>query len=269
MITTSDFITPELTLPRNVRIYAIGDIHGHANLLHGLLELVKRDLCKHPLQKGHEMSFVFLGDYVDRGSDSKGVLDILVDLKRENGRHVFLAGNHDRDFLDVLRYLKGNQSITESSATLTVLGSPQTYASYGVPVRYRTDWEIAEMEALTRLVPRDHQDFLSSLQTSARTDKYLFIHDPCDAFQGERQQTYPRHDAISRYLLSRRGERSEPSAPVIVHGHLNLVDLPSPQSLPHRIGLNYDDRNTDHPMLKCAILEAGHRRRFLSFPSPV
>src|SRR5664279_4247700 len=78
-------------VPAGVRIYAIGDIHGRADLLDRVLNRIDADLAKNPISLGIE---VFLGDYVDRGPDSRQVFDRLVARNRTH-RMVFLKGNHE------------------------------------------------------------------------------------------------------------------------------------------------------------------------------
>src|ERR1700682_242548 len=86
-------------LPYGVRVYAIGDIHGRADLLSEMFTVIDTDLARsmppHPIQ-------VFLGDYVDRGPDSSKTLDLLIRRSR-NHKTVFLKGNHEAYMLDVLR----------------------------------------------------------------------------------------------------------------------------------------------------------------------
>ena len=99
-------------------LYAIGDIHGEVKLLEDLLEKV-------PSKKDDR--FVFVGDYVDRGSDSKGVVDLLIDFSKKRDC-VFLLGNHESMFLDFIGW--------EADAYLTVaafliIGCHWTLASYG------------------------------------------------------------------------------------------------------------------------------------------
>src|ERR1700704_6048563 len=78
-------------VPDGVRVYAVGDIHGRADLLDGLLNRIDSDMAKAPVSHSIE---VFLGDYVDRGPDSRKVLDRLVARNRTH-RTVFLKGNHE------------------------------------------------------------------------------------------------------------------------------------------------------------------------------
>ena len=82
--------------PGGRRLYAVGDIHGCADLLDGLLALIRQDAAATPYQ------LVFLGDYVDRGPDSAGVLDRLVKISASTPDTIFLKGNHEAAMLDFL-----------------------------------------------------------------------------------------------------------------------------------------------------------------------
>ena len=78
-------------LPRGVRIYAIGDVHGRADLLERLLSRVDADIVAHPVPRAIH---VLVGDYIDRGPASREVVDLLIDAART--REMFmLRGNHD------------------------------------------------------------------------------------------------------------------------------------------------------------------------------
>ena len=83
--------SPLPRVPDGVRVYAIGDIHGRADLLDEMLKRIDEDLAKNPIPDSIE---VFLGDYIDRGPASRQVLDLLIMRSRTN-RCVFLKGNHE------------------------------------------------------------------------------------------------------------------------------------------------------------------------------
>lgn len=271
MNTANPFILPETAIPNGTRVYAIGDIHGHAALLRGLLAAAKEDICTHPLRPEQDFIFVFLGDYVDRGPDSKGVLDILYGLKQENPKHLFLLGNHDRDFRDVVRFLAGDPTdVSEHEATQITLSGFDTFKSYGVHPNYRVDWEVGEMRSITTRMPPAHRDLLETMPLSARMGKYIFVHDPFDAFLDNGVRMHPADSGS--YIYSQRGTSKHPALvnienkPIIVHGHVNRSGSRPPERFPHRIGLNYDDTNAQAPILHAAILEKGLPPRFLSWP---
>eukprot|EP01035_Chromulina_nebulosa_P009772 gene9772-13185_t len=86
------------SLPEGLRIYAIADIHGRSDLLQQLFTVIDVDLQRSRPERAIQ---VFLGDYVDRGPDSRGVLDLLI-ARSQSHECIFLKGNHEAFFLDVL-----------------------------------------------------------------------------------------------------------------------------------------------------------------------
>ena len=107
--------------PSDTRIYAIGDIHGRADLLIDTIERIDRDLERRPVRHSAE---VYLGDYVDRGPDSKTVIDLLA-VRLVTGRAICLRGNHE-EMME--RFLHDPDQLEAWSQ----LGGLQTLASYGV-----------------------------------------------------------------------------------------------------------------------------------------
>jgi serine/threonine protein phosphatase 1 len=133
-----------------MRTLAIGDIHGCLRALDALLEVVA---------PGPGDRIITLGDYVDRGPDSAGVLDRLIDL-HETGRLVALRGNHDQMFLDARR---GPDDLW------LAYGGWQTLASYGLVIPQAAD--------LQKEVPRRHWQFLEDVCMDwFETDTHFFVH---------------------------------------------------------------------------------------------
>ena len=139
----------------NGKIFAIGDIHGCSAKLSLLLERL-------PLDPLHD-TLVFLGDYLDRGPDVKGVLDQICRLRREGVRVVPLMGNHE--FLLLEYHKSGDQALLPY---LRGLGLEKTLESYGG----------ASLPQLTSLsfLPPEHRAFLDSLLPYWATEEYLFVH---------------------------------------------------------------------------------------------
>lgn len=127
----------------SMRTIAIGDIHGCSKALQGVLEVVKPT---------SDDRLIFLGDYVDRGPDSKGVIDLLLEL-RQHCKTVFLLGNHEIMFRGALRGLDPNLWLQ--------IGGQPTVASYGG----RLD-----------MVNESHIDFLDACLPYYETEKHLFVH---------------------------------------------------------------------------------------------
>jgi serine/threonine protein phosphatase 1 len=156
------------SVPEGQRIYAIGDIHGRLDLLERLLAGIDGD----DAQRGTaETTLIFLGDLVDRGPDSAGVVERLLQFSREADATRFLMGNHEEVFL---RALDGDP---RSLRLLLRIGGRETIFSYGIsPEDYR-DLDFEDLVALLRTkVPAEHVQFLSSFERWIEIGDYLFVH---------------------------------------------------------------------------------------------
>ena len=154
-------------LPNGVRIYAIGDIHGRADLLDMTFDFIDADLSDNPAPQSLE---VFLGDYVDRGPASRQVLDRLV-ARRRRQQTVFLKGNHETylmDFLTKHSVLKEWQQF----------GGLETLLSYGIrpPVNADAASQARLAAALDEKLPDSHRRFLGDLRLSFTCGDYFFVH---------------------------------------------------------------------------------------------
>lgn len=136
------------------KIFAIGDIHGCHSRLVSLLDRI-------PCDKDHD-SLVFIGDYINRGPDSRKVLDTLLKVQETYAHPVFLKGNHEQILLEYAA-----TGDVETLRILRTMGVESTVASYGATVRQLRD--------LTFLPP-EHLIFLENLQFSYISGKYLFTH---------------------------------------------------------------------------------------------
>lgn len=140
------------------RVFAIGDIHGCRNELNTLLthlyeseNLTQRDLV------------IFIGDYVDRGPDSRGVIDRLIDFQQEFPKSVFLRGNHEDMLLDHLGF--GGRM----GQAYLFNGGDATFKSYQIPLG---DTPKAQLEQ----IPEEHIDFLVGLEGYVQVGSYVFAH---------------------------------------------------------------------------------------------
>ncbi|WOI52722.1 metallophosphoesterase family protein [Parvularcula sp. LCG005] len=193
-------ITPA---PPEEALVAIGDIHGCNTLLQKLLAKIERKMGTKPYR------LVFLGDYVDRGPDSRGVIETLTALALERPGTVFLRGNHEQAMLDFLAVGEGAEGWVE-------WGGEQTLDSYGVKLDFPYDLDKTQRE-LAAALPDTHFDFLMSLPTRFDAGPYVFVHAGVDPSRGLDEQ-------IERDLLWIRdpffaeGEGKFPDH-IIVHGH--------------------------------------------------
>jgi serine/threonine protein phosphatase 1 len=155
-----------------MHIYAIGDIHGHIGLLKAAHDLIADDMAAHgPGQ------IVHVGDLVDRGPDSRGVIDHLMQGAARGEDWVVLKGNHDRMFS---RFLN-NPDEQEPGLRADLgwlhpkLGGPATLASYGV--KKAADRPIPKVHAdAIAAVPQAHRDYLSGLPAMHRAGDCVFVH---------------------------------------------------------------------------------------------
>ncbi len=196
------------TIPAGEVLYAIGDIHGRTDLLHELLTLIERDAAA---VGGRRKTLVFLGDYVDRGPDSRGVIDFLsARLPNEFDAH-FLKGNHEQFLLDFL------DDPTWLDAWLHN-GGEATLLSYGVDVdglKRRGPEPEAWREAFRRAIPEQHLRFLRRLELQYQVGDYVFVH------AGVRPGV-PLSEQRPADLLWIRHEflrSQEPFGKIVVHGH--------------------------------------------------
>src|SRR3954471_21383567 len=156
-----------------MRLYAIGDVHGRHDLLTAMHRRIESELeYRAP---SSDWRIIHLGDYVDRGPDSRSVIDFLIEPRKRDPRNIMLAGNHD---LGMLEFLANG----EPDGLFMNYGGIQTAQSYGVDLTRDTHWHgKAEAvrrghAALVKAVPRSHVDFLRSLPFSATFGDFFFCH---------------------------------------------------------------------------------------------
>lgn len=189
-------------------IYAIGDIHGHLDSLERLMEKIEPDLEKDQL--------VFMGDYIDRGPHSKGVVDYILRLRNAAPRQnvVCLKGNHEAMFLN---FLKG-----EDMELFLLNGGLSTIKEY-----WGRNWD--QLEKL--VLPPDHEAFFRELQLYYETPDYIFVH-------GGLKPGVPLEAQDEEDLLWIRGEfitALDDFGRKVVFGH---TPFRQPLVLPNKIGID-------------------------------
>jgi serine/threonine protein phosphatase 1 len=224
-------------VPDGVRVYAIGDIHGRADLLDGVLNHIDSDLAKATVPNSLE---VFLGDYVDRGPDSRGVLDRLV-ARNLTHRMVFLRGNHET-------FLSQFVSKPAILGDWQRLGGLETLMSYGLTPSFNADTvtQAKLAAALDQAMPQSHRRFLDDLKPSFTFGDFYFVHAGVRpgislAKQREEDLLWIRQE----FLLS-----EEDFGKIIVHGHtpVQQVDIRSNR-------INIDTGAYATGSLTCLVLE--------------
>jgi diadenosine tetraphosphatase ApaH/serine/threonine PP2A family protein phosphatase len=227
-----DFIPAPGSLPPGQRVYAIGDVHGCLDRLAALHELIAEDIAARPAVG---VALVHLGDYVDRGPDSAGVVARLaagaplIDVPTIN-----LIGNHEHMMLAAIA-----TGEAEATGLWLANGGADSLLSWGVPRSAQpTEW--------ASYLPVPHLVFLRDLALRHEAGGYLFVH--AGIRPGIPLDRQSRHDLmwIREPFLS----STEPFGPVVVHGHTPRQE---PVVRPNRIGI--DTGAVMGGLLTCAVLE--------------
>ena len=202
-------------------LYAIGDIHGERELLEELLgSLPLRD----------DDCLVFVGDYVDRGPDSSGVVDTLLRVQKER-RCVFLLGNHESMFLSFLGW---HRSEYFGGDAFLMNGGDRTLASYGF-------FEAEEPDIKSFELPSDHKRFFKRLKLFHREGDYLFVHAGVGRdLLDEVDIDYALRRARSEDLLWDRTSVDLPHklGVTVVYGHTPALDFSVRWNDPFSIGID-------------------------------
>ena len=233
----------EARAPEGLRLYAIGDVHGRLDLLREMHRRVATDLAHRPCRR---FRVIHLGDYIDRGPESAGVIEHLADFVRD-GDAVCLAGNHDlylRDFLD------DPQGIGDFWLRN---GGEEALASWGVETmevgRGPKTMKALHAEFCAAL-PDRHRAFFSSLPYSEQHGDYLFVHAGIRPGAPLHKQKPRDLVTIREPFLSHRGDFGA----VVVHGH---TVVPEPDVRLNRVGI--DTKAYASSILTCLVLEAADK----------
>ena len=196
-------------------VYAVGDVHGRADLLAELIRSIREDVALLALKTVPVL--VFVGDYVDRGGGSREVIEILIGLQADPGFEVrTLKGNHEEVLMDFLRDPR-------CGPAWAGFGGLETLRSYGAPAPLHRarhgEWKEAQ-RAFAAALPHSHQVFFARLELMAIYGDYAFVHAgvradaPLDA-QSERDLLWIREEFL---------EATGGFEKVIVHGHTPVVE---------------------------------------------
>ena len=220
-----------------MRIYAIGDVHGRADLLVALLARIDAHLATYPIEQSVQ---VFLGDYIDRGPYSRQVLDQLI-IRRRQHQMIYLLGNHEMYAAEFIR----NSSVWPA---WKAIGGASTLLSYGVTPSTGDDPQERQdlFNAFHQALPDSHHRFLQSLALSFTSGDFFFVHAgvrPGIPLQQQRQTDllWIREDFILH---------EEDFGKIVVHGHSPTKE---PDIKPNRINIDTGAYATGR--LTCLVLE--------------
>jgi serine/threonine protein phosphatase 1 len=231
-------VTPRV--PDGVVVWAIGDVHGRLDLLKSLVGSILADAAA---TRATRKVVIFLGDYIDRGLDSAGVIRYLIDLPKDAGiEWRFLRGNHEEAMLSFL-----NDPAT--GPTWCEYGGDATLASYGLrlpQLKHRSEAWAHLAADLEHKVTRAGRVFLENLELSVSVGDYFFAH------AGARPGI-PLDQQSARDLLWIRNSFLQSDVgfeKVVVHGHTPAPDVHVDR---RRIGL--DTKAYESGVLSCLGLE--------------
>ncbi len=188
-------------------LFSIGDIHGQRPMLDLMIDRV-------PFQKDDEI--VFIGDFIDRGPDSRGVVDAVLEFRLKFSNTTCLRGNHEDIFLD---YIKGEDRYDPGLFTMN--GGYATLESYGIDPR----------EGPPKLPPL-HMEFFEELKFIHETGGFIFVHAgfrpgvPIEE-QTERDMLWIRND-----FFESNGDFGRP----VVFGHTPMREISN--KLPKWLGID-------------------------------
>jgi serine/threonine protein phosphatase 1 len=230
---------PGPTAPESVlaattpRTYAIGDVHGRLDLVQRAVELIGEHVGSAPFR------VIFLGDYVDRGPDSRGVIDLLMELQRE-WPVVCLKGNHEELMLQAIMQPAGGRL-----KRWLEYGGDHTLASYGLD----------EDSDLAVGIPREHVRWMSGLPRTTGDGHRIYVHAglmPGTPVHRQNEQTFLW--IRERFLQARPGDFEAH----VVHGHTPVWEgkpnPAEPELLEHRT--NVDTAAFATGVLSIAVFDA-------------
>jgi serine/threonine protein phosphatase 1 len=214
---------PAPAIPAGERVYAIGDVHGRLDLLDQLLAAIDADdAARDPART----IIVLLGDLVDRGPDSAGVVERVRRLRDERADVRLLLGNHEEVFLAAL------EGDPKALRLFCRIGGRETALSYGISA---DDYEVmgySELaEALRCLVPEAHRALLAGASDMETIGDYAFVHAGVHPARPLDDQRVTDLRWIRDPFLDHRGRLAR----MIVHGHTITEEV---ESRAHRIGID-------------------------------
>lgn len=218
------------TLPAGERLYAIGDIHGCLAQLRRLHDAIREDLRANPVRRA---LLVHLGDYIDRGPDSAGVIEAVRGF--DACRTVNLLGNHEATLRDALA---GDAA---AGTDWLYYGGREALLSWGVPAH-------APRESWAAAIPAAHLAFLGGLALSHRHGPYFFAHAGVKPGVPLHQQTEDDLTRIRGPFLDSEADHGA----VVVHGHTPVRER-VPDIRPNRV--NLDTGAVYGGVLTCALFE--------------
>lgn len=228
--------------PRGHRAYAVGDIHGRLDLLDQLLAMIEQDVERSPARKS---LLIFLGDLIDRGPDSSGVVERLRTYSHDRLQMHVLAGNHEEI---LLRLLVGERGLLDGWLKF---GGAECLRSYGTePSTLDGLNETDALAVVQAAIPHEHKQFLGSLADTVSFGDYLFVH--AGIRPGLDLSLQSQFDL--RWIRKQFLDCEDDHGMIVVHGHTISESV---DERPNRIGIDTGAYRTG--VLSALVIEGEHR----------
>jgi serine/threonine protein phosphatase 1 len=228
-------------VPDGRRYYAIGDIHGRIDLFEAMIAAIEDEIAAAPAL---DHRIILLGDLVDRGPDSAGVI-ARTKLWQQTRKVRVLAGNHEEMFLAAFEKPEALRHFLKH-------GGRETLLSYGLSTKQLATLELEEIFArLPKLISQATRDYIAGFETMIRAGDYVFVHAGIDPTRPLSEQKRSDLLWIRERFLSHEG----PLEKVVVHGHTIFARV---MDCGNRIGI--DTGAFRSGVLTALVLEGDQRR---------
>lgn len=224
--------------PAGKRLYAVGDIHGRLDLLNELLARIEADIRGRPVETA---ALVFLGDLIDRGPDSAGVIARLCGLHDFPARTAFLLGNHEEI---LLRVLDGEPGLAYDWLGFGGDACAESYGVAAASLQAMDEQRIARV--LTAAIPPAHVAFLKGFGDTVRFGDYLLVH--AGIRPGVAIEDQQPHDL--RWIRQPFLSDAHDHGCTVIHGHTISDGV---DHRPNRIGIDTGAYRTG--ILTAAVIE--------------
>ncbi|HWI87385.1 MAG TPA: metallophosphoesterase family protein [Sphingomonas sp.] len=214
---------PPAAIPAGQRVYAIGDIHGRFDLLQDVLALIDHDSATRGPAETH---VVMLGDLIDRGPQSREIVDLFLKVPSAPARFHFIMGNHEEMLLKLL-----DDPESPHMPQFLRYGGRETFESYGAPQLVLDMPDRYAPDTLPFYIPEAHRAFLRAMHDGIQFGDYFFTH--AGIRPGVPLDEQDREDL--RWIRAPFLDSDQDHGVVVVHGHTVRDEV---EIRPNRIGID-------------------------------
>jgi serine/threonine protein phosphatase 1 len=214
---------PPAALPPGQRVYAIGDVHGRFDLL---LDLIMRIAKDNAAREPTAVHVVMLGDLIDRGPQSREIIDFFLNGAPEFAQWHFIMGNHEEMLLKLI-----DQPDSALMPQFLRFGGRETFESYGAPQRILDTPDLYTPDSLPFYVPEAHRAFMRRMEDGILVGDYFFTH----AGIRPRVPIDDQEPQDLRWIRKGFLEDETDHGMIVVHGHTVLDEV---EVRSNRIGID-------------------------------